>query len=270
MKINIIAVLLVNLLLISACDLDSRTNAKSTDNALSNENQNASAVMPVVNASQPSRNSNTVKIESAQTLVWIGGISADELKTSKENSSVWNNDLIGARQENDQVAEVVEVDLMNCAGFLITGKLTDNYDGGWKLETIPETAAPDAADKIKRCTDDSGTVGADAFAVAPRDEKRRNIKIGEADTRNLYASLPREERKWLEEKKKVYQTGSGFERKEKKNLTLRNDNWTDIDGNGEIDLVMISAACERDDTEGDLCGRILLKINGKWKEIGST
>lgn len=213
------------------------------------------------------------KVESKLPLVWIGGFEEESLRVPKANGNVWNNGNYNEdnHPEYTRIGTSIEVDIMNCAGYLISGRLNNVDLLGWRLETIPETAARDAAKKLKQCAgSDKKFPDNDAFAVAPQNKNRKDIKIEAVDTRKLYASLPRKSREWLEENKKIYKFSSSYRRKEKKNLTLRDDNWTDTDGDGKIDLVEISAVCDKDDSEGTTCSSILMLINGKWVEVGST
>ena len=158
---------------------------------------------------------------------------------------------------------------MNCAGYLGSAKIA-LVEGLWKLTFIPETVSPDAQEKTAACKQPIDGGNNPAFAVAPRDSNRKNIKIGNVDTRKLYASLPDTKRKWLEEEKKIYKTNPEFRDREKGNLTLRQDDWTDTDGDGKIDLVSISAVCEKGDSEGTSCSSILMLIDGKWIKVGLT
>ncbi len=271
MKNNVILIfLLVGLLLVSACFSGGNSIAKSDGNLPLKENINAA--VPVINANglqTQDKTFKTIKIDSAQPLAWIGTIEAENLEKPKANGNIWSNAKIDDDKKYNQTGTSIEVDIMNCAGFLISGKLNKEDDFGWVLETMPQTAAKDAPDKIKQC--DSNSDGSfpisDAFAVAPRDNRRQNIRIGKVDTRQLFASLPDKEKKWLDKKLDLPKE---YQRVEKANLNLREDNWTDINGDGEIDLLMLTTVCRADDSEGDRCGIIFLRSQSKWIEIGAT
>jgi len=50
------------------------------------------------------------------------------------------------------------------------------------------------------------------------------------------------------------------------NLSLKEDNWTDINGDGKIDLVFAFTNYDEEHSSGV----IMLLVNGKWKDIGSV
>lgn len=274
MKNNAITfILLICLLTFAACSYDHRTSADTANVISLQETRNTPAPTPPTNFADKSEQTfTTVKVTSKEPLVWIGSFSADDLKTPEANDSIWNNGDYNeiTHPEYIKIGTAIEVDVMNCAGYLISGKLNYVDALGWRLETLPGTAAADAIDRIQRCERDSEFPDYSAFAIAPRTGNRSNIKIGSVNTKKLYASLPLKSRRWLEEDKKIYKFSSTYRRKEKENLTLQNDNWTDTDGDGKIDLVEISAVCEKDDSEGTSCSSILMLIGGKWIEVGST
>lgn len=266
----ILVFLLINLLLASACSYDRNTSAKTDNNLSLKENLNVS--VPIGNTSIPQNQDKTfklLKIESKQPFAWIGTVSIENMEIPKANGNIWSNRKLDDDEKYNQIGTAIEVDIMNCAGYLISGKLNKEGDYGWELETMPETAAKDAVDKIKQCNpySDSQFPISEAFAISPPDMPRRNIKIGQVDTRRLFASLPEKEKKWLNKKLDLPKE---FQREEKANLTLREDNWTDINGDGEIDLLMLSTVCGADDSEGDGCAEILMRVKGKWIEIGSN
>lgn len=271
MKNDVISVfLLINLLLVSACSSDRHIIAGTDDNLSLKENRSNTVPINNTNTLQnQDKTSKLSKVESKQPLVWIGTVSAENMEAAKANGNVWSNAKLDDDEKYNKIGTAVEVDIMNCAGFLISGKLKKEDDYGWVLETMPGTAAEDAVNKIKQCDPDSDSrfPNGNAFAVAPRDNERQNIKIGKVDTRRLFASLPEKEKKWLNKKLNLPRE---FQREEKANLTLRDDNWTDLNGDGEIDLLMLTTVCRADDSEGDECGRVFLRAKGKWVEIGST
>jgi hypothetical protein len=269
MKRSLIVFFLVTgSMVMTACFPSRYLNADSRDRSSANIEIPPKNVTPT-----PTPFYKIVKVESKSPLVWIGGFDEESLRVPKANGSIWNNGDYNeiTHPEYIKIGTAIEVDIMNCAGYLISGKLNNVDALGWRLETLPETAAKDAAEKLKQCAgSDEKFPNNYVFAVAPRDSSRSTIKIGSVDTKKLYDSLPLESRKWLEEDKDIYKFNSLYRRKEKKNLTLQNDNWTDTDGDGKIDLISISAVCEKDDSEGTSCNSILMLVEGKWVEIGST
>ena len=98
-----------------------------------------------------------------------------------------------------------------------------------------------------------------AFAVAPSDSRRGGVKINRIiDTRELYDSLP-------ENIKRPAHSGNDKEntRQEKNSLNLLDNSWSDLDGNGIIDIVLV----EDNSDKGIGTSVILSLINEEWKEI---
>jgi hypothetical protein len=211
------------------------------------------------------------KVKLKYPMVWVGGVDINEEKQLNSNW-VWSFDEAEiANEENPQIPfdrfrnpnypmikkdEAVLVDIMNCSGYLGSGKISyktiDDSMFIWKLTFYPETIATDAVGKIESC-------GSSAFAIAPQDDKRKNIKINKVDTKKLFSSLPKETQKWLKNK-------YGSDVHKKGELSLEQDDWTDIDGDGKIDLINIWTNTDEEHSSG----LVLMFINGIWEEIYST
>lgn len=275
MKFASLSLLIFCSLILSSCYGLENSAAKINNNLAESENHNSNG-----NLNNTDKNKTTEKppkvlqVSSKNTLVWVGQISPREIKDADGNNSTWNNAELDNDPPYNKTGTTIEVDIMNCAGYLISGQLYKEEDHGLSLRTIPETAAADAIEKIKQCDpnpEDEFSLSI-SFAIAPANVNRKNIKVGTVDTKKIYDSLPANVKKWLEEDKVAYEGEEGkyYRRKEKGNLTLQDDNWTDIDGDGEIDLVSVSAVISPLDTEGDTSSRIFMRINGKWKKIGYT
>lgn len=255
---------LLSLMNIIACNIS--TNAVAERSA--SNNSNANSLKSNVNAAETPQSSLPLhQIKSKQPLVWIGLINFDKAMI-ESNGSFSEGDAVEAEFPGGAMFETtVEADLMNCGGFLATAKLVyldedgkGGFPPGWKLRVITETLASDAQEKIKKCHFAAEFPYLNnVFAVAPRDEKRKGIKISKIDTRKVFASLNKETKQRADMKHKEISREMG-------NLTLENDNWTDIDGDGQIDLVMMSAACSIESAY--TCTSLLLLIDGKWKEVG--
>lgn len=204
--------------------------------------------------------------ERVDPTIFLGLINLENGKANTFESQVWSLTKDENQYQNGETifevdkGKIIDVDILNCAGYLGSAKAT--YDSGdgiyWKIKFIPETLAADSAEKVKQCDADQKDdyVESKAFAVAPRNNKRQNIKIGQVDTRKLFTSLPKEIQKSLNNKYNA-------EKREKKNLSLIYDNWTDLDGDGQIDLIVASIPNEKQTEE-----IILLLVEGKWKKIG--
>ena len=89
-------------------------------------------------------------------------------------------------------------------------------------------------------------------------------KIGKVNTKNLYDSLAQS----IAEMKKAEKSADEITpqiKGTKGDLSLQDDNWTDLDGDGQIDLVSFhDTPCDEKDT----CTWIFRLVDGKWKEIG--
>ena len=253
---------LLSLTIVPACNVS--TNAGAEPSA--SNNSNAEVLRNNVSeADTPQLKFH--QINSKQPLVWTAAISFNN-GTVESDGFFSEGDAVEAEFPGGaKLGTVIEVDVMNCGGFLATGKITyidedgeKGFPAGWKLKIVPETLAADAQEKIKMCHFAAEfPYLSNVFAVAPRNDKRKNIKIGKVDTRKLFASLDTEtkQRANMPHKEII---------REKNKLTLSNDNWTDIDGDGQIDLVKMSAACSIESAY--TCSSLLLLINGNWKEIG--
>ena len=233
----------------------------------------------IVTANSPAdsnlkQNVNSSKFDSELPRVWVGFISSDSGHINSSNS-VWTagDDTPPDIPESEggiKIGTEYDVDIMNCGGYLGSGKIAFIKEGGfppnWSLNFSPETIADDGLKKIKQCdyNQKDGFADGEAFAIAPQNRNRQSIKIGQIDTRKLFASLPTEMKKLLNDKYNV-------KTREKNNLSLTNnlsipgDNWTDVDGDGQIDLIELSINCGEYE-----CGLILYLLKGKWIKIGEV
>lgn len=126
----------------------------SLSSATTNDGQIKNLSNDAVNAFSLDKNDADVFKQTAQPkslLVTIGVISAVDNKL-EFNGDLWNYD-------DDDVAKLypnneVEVDIMNCAGYIGSAKAVFASSGSGRLEVkfIPGSIAPDAVQKIKQCT----------------------------------------------------------------------------------------------------------------------
>ena len=259
------AIILVFLLGLSACNL-SPTIASKHPQTPGNETENSRKINDNTNVNK------SVQLPRTQTkypLVFVGAINIENEKANAFENQVWslgedeNRYADGEPTFETNKDEVIEVDIMNCAGYLGAGKAT--YDSGnglnWKIKFIPETIAADAVEKVKQCntSSDDDYIQSNAFAIAPQNANRRNIKIAKVDTRRLFESLPKETKKWLNNK-------YGLDIRKKDDLSLKNDNWTDTDGDGKIDLIFVFTNYDVEHSGGE----IMMLVGGKWKDMGSV
>ena len=195
--------------------------------------------------------------------------------------SFWGNEIYEANSYNE---EIVKLDLMNCAGYIASA--TTTYKGITReVKIVPETIAKDAVEKIKQCAgapSADGTIfGSSVFGISPSEDRRKTIKVGKIDTKKLYKSLIADIKEAQKSEKErgiklasrddvepqLIETDEVFVsaiKATKGDLSLLNDNWTDLDGDGQIDLVhYYDQPCEEKDT----CTWIFRLIDGKWKAI---
>lgn len=254
------------LFVFSVCSCSSGTmTVKSSPNAEKTPIANTNAMVNSNNVTK-TKSFDLTKIKSEHPLVWVGAVSFENETLSSENVNWTLGDE--AVEEKIEKDEVIIVDIMNCAGYLGSGSISystkiENIVPEWRLTFSIQTVASDALDKIKKCSktppDNEAFQSSEAFAVAPTNDQRKNIKTSKVDTQKLFASLPADVKKWLNSDINV----KIWERP-KNNLSLISDNWTDVDGDGQIDLIQVYGY--NDEEHGH--GIILYLDKGKWKEIG--
>lgn len=158
----------------------------------------------------------------------------------------------------------IEIDLMNCAGYIASA--TTTYRGTMReVKLIKKSTATDAVQKIKQCsTVNNGEIFiSDVFGITPREDKRKNIKIGKIDTKKIYDALAKDIKQIKKIKNPEGETTPQL-KGTKGNLLLGDDNWTDLNGDGQIDLIEFhDTPCDEKDT----CTWIFQLIDGKWKDI---
>lgn len=291
MKKSIIILALSLCLMISGCaklsDVSVKANGTSPGNASPNSDNSAfdSSINSQTNFNGQKSDDKTklTKVDSISPLIWYGEIDNRDLESVGETVKYSNYGLLTENQRNRK-GEAFEVDVLNCGGYLYSAVISNFYDEEskeerWEYRILPGSLATDAKTKIAQCNssknnNSNNAVKSNALAIAPSSEKRKNIKTGEIDTRKLFASLPRDVRQWLDQDLKMPgQTANleGLERVEKSNLSIKNeDDWIDIDGDGEIDFVNVSGV-----NKEFLYGKgqnysynlIFLRDKDKWKEI---
>ena len=203
-----------------------------------------------------------------QVTAWVAVFDLKEFKSSSNDIIVLygeNNDynkLLDETSPEYKTHGGVEVDLMNCVGYLASGivyiiQQPDDTTSlpHWRLKVSSETVSKDFEEKIKQCKTtkkpavNEEEVGNLAFAVSPPAKKRKDIKLSEVqDLNKLLDSIPDEIKKSVNQKKTHI----------KSTLSLANDSWTDLDGDGKIDLLVLT---------GNKKGVILLLEKNQWKVI---
>lgn len=192
-----------------------------------------------------SGDSKTGNNDDLSEIVLRGSIDVTDNKV--ESISLWvrGKEADGVKFAKVETGTSINVDVLNCSGYLFTAVATLNEHQAWEVKIMPETVASDAVEKIKICdgTPESKYISSNAFAVAPVVEKRKQIKLNKLEKPSTYM-LPVSVQLWAEG-----DVG----------------NWTDTDGDGKVDLVSISGKCGT--SEDNFCTRVLSWNGLRWIEI---
>ena len=162
--------LLLGILTLVSCKLPSlaESNTSSPDSSRqisANENESRQINNEI------DANSGNEPLKQSNSLFVIHGSISVENKNISVNESFW-----GYEDNDDDEAQLypngkVELDLMNCAGYLASAITTYKMKGGVReVKLIKDTIAPDAFEKIKRCSLDPNAEipGSDVFGIAPK------------------------------------------------------------------------------------------------------
>lgn len=220
------------------------------------------------------------RINSKYPLLWSADVSVEDFTDTENPLKLYSYDddeISDAPDKNSpyfQARKGVEVDLMNCGGYLASGRVYSSNEKSnfpppnWRLKIAPGTIAKDVEAKIKRCNiyTENGVPSKDKFgsrffAVAPHKDSRRNVTIGEINTKELFSSLPKPTKKFLNAKPAIT---AGRTLNDLSSSAF--DVWTDLDGDGKIDLIVVSAMSDEEHSSGS----VLLLVEGKWISIGSV
>ena len=276
---NIIISTLFLCLVISGCARLGNVGVEANDIPLQKEISDSDRI-------KVSDKTDLTKVDPKFPILLYGEINSRELESVGETIKHSNYGLLTANQLN-QTGKSFEVDVLNCGGYLFSAVVTNFYDAeskeeAWEYRILPDSVAVDAKTKFEQCSNSKidkadNYVSSGTLAIAPRDEKRRNIRTKAVDTRKLFASLPKDVRKWLDQDLKMpgqVANLDGLERQEKSNLSIKNgDDWIDFDGDGKTDFVNIAGINKEflyRKGQNYSYNRIFLRDKKSWKEVDIT
>ena len=258
-----IVLLISSVLFFVSCSLNSSAQSNSDLNINSNKSTNA----PSGNFFKPE----IVPMNKPVILTGVIGFNKSRINNKIGFNFVnFENDKpseTGRTEDKIRENHFIVVDIMNCAGY-VGSSIAIYRDGGWDLDFNQSSAAPDAIEKINKCSgraakdDDIASYG---FAVAPFDEKRKSVKIEkQLDLRKAFASLPVEEqnRAVTEDGESLLENPQLIE----KHIGIW---WTDLDGDGAVDLMAIDGKCLPFAEEALGCEKIWLLSGGGWREAAT-
>jgi hypothetical protein len=152
--------------------------------------------------------------------------------------------------------EEIRVDIINCGGYLASGKAIYLGEFEWKVELIPDSVASDMGEKMKKCGSQVGSVDDYVIAVIPKNSRQKSWKT-EISGSEAYHLLPynlQEEADCITDEKGVLSTGQG-------------DDWLDTDGDGKIDFIRLSVSCQSRCSDAYTCTATYKLIKGEWVKM---
>lgn len=287
MKVVILIVFSIVLSITLGCQPSSAVNTDLTIEAIDNNNKKNQKNIVLINPT-PEINNQATKTITEPLLLWHSTIDYEDLIDSEREPQLLSYDENEGDNSPDkkspyyQARKGVQVDLMNCGGYLASGKLYSTKNSNfpspnWRVKIDRDSVAKSAAEKIKKCNimrfgdaPAEDEIISEFFAVIAHDKKRRTITIGDIDTKKLYEELANDmewDRPQLPSKQALPENYDPELISTKKDLRSYEDVWTDLDGDGRIDLIKFQdSPCPEKYT----CETVHQLINGKWKEIAYT
>ena len=141
----------ISLLFVSACPKLTNSASESSNNPTVSK---TSPTLNLQNQSLPQSSETPIpKLEFTPTepMVWVGSISARESTQEIDKTFYLSNGTIDDSPKYSKIGMTTDVDIFNCAGYLMSGKAQKRGDFGWKFEMMPGTVAADAIEKMKQC-----------------------------------------------------------------------------------------------------------------------
>lgn len=196
--------------------------------------------------------------------------------------SIENGDISISSIINDgkdfKLKEGMIFDVMNEYGYITQACVsqTDYSSYEFELTNISGTTRTDIIPKLSQIKSSYINI----FLVYPSDPKRKNISIEidkltnnnlsgfyhtELMSKNIFNTLPKKVQNWHWLFKERYEIETSEEEKESIKKWL--ETYTDLDGDGVIDLVSVEGPCDSTPKDDLSCSKILRKINSIWKEV---
>lgn len=196
--------------------------------------------------------------------------------------SIENGDISLSSIINDgndfKLKEGMIFDVMNEYGYITQACISQaNYSSyEFELTSISGTTKTSIIPKLSQIKSSYINI----FLVYPSDPKRKNISIEidkptnnnlsdfyytERISEKIFNTLPKKVQNWHWLFKERYEIETSDEDKESTKKWL--ETYTDLDGDGIIDLVSVEGPCDSTPKDDLSCSKILRKINGIWKEV---
>lgn len=196
--------------------------------------------------------------------------------------SIENGDISLSSIINDgkdfKLKEGMIFDVMNEYGYITQACISQaNYSSyEFELTSISGTTKTSIVPKLSQIKSSYINI----FLVYPSDPKRKNISIEidkptnnnlsdfyytERTSEKIFNTLPKKVQNWHWLFKERYEIETSDEDKESIKKWL--ETYTDLDGDGVIDLVSVEGPCDSTSKDDLSCSKILCKINGIWKEV---
>lgn len=176
---------------VSACYFSTSGNSSRAADEESIKNSISNSNNVNVYSSQGEKVSSSRQYKQELPMVFIGYINIKKGNVIGSDANwVFDNEIADEKTnqplyDNLELGTKLKVDLMNCAGQIVSANIIKEGNYSWKIEFSSKTVSDEAAKKLEKCGSifNDGDIDDEVFAVAPQDDKRRNTNIDKVDTR---------------------------------------------------------------------------------------